>query len=340
MLTSPFTELVGYLASRYPVLGRPLELTPLTFEFPVSNSLFQYETSEGRFLVKAMAHPRALYGHLDVVDRLELVGRAALELRDAGLPVEEIIPGHEGRFVQQYKGHLLRLYAFDPGRAFADPDKDCRRAARALRRLHAKGLWCLGDATRKGLARFKKPYSLRTTASELPSLRSFLEKQADSLPAYGDILEQWDAIEWAVERTRACRPLLSDPPCLVHTDFHPRNALFGDERDEATIIDLDSMIIDRRLTCLGFAILRFAFFQRERSQAALRSAIAIFAAEDRSNSAFIDDLVDSMIQLELEKTLRILYRVKTTGHYTGFIANICPLHLANIRMLRTGLSCE
>ena len=62
MLTPPFTSLMNYLAVRYASLGSPLKLAPLTFEFRVSNNLFEYSTTGGRFLLKVMAHPQALYG--------------------------------------------------------------------------------------------------------------------------------------------------------------------------------------------------------------------------------------------------------------------------------------
>ena len=339
MLTPPFTALIKHLASRYALLGRPLKLAPLTFEFQVSNNLFEYSTTCGRFLLKVMAHPQALYGHQDVGERLEVVGQALFELHQGGLPVEEIIRGDEDRFVHRYQGHLLRLYAFDSGRTYADPDLDIRRSSRSLHRLHTEGLGCLSEATRKGMTRFEKAYPIRSTASELPTLHRFLKDQAGLRRAYAQILEQWDTIERAVERTLSHRPVSPDVECLVHTDFHPRNALFGQDPDQATMIDLDNMIIDRRLPCLAFSILRFAFLERERTLDALQESIAIFAADDHRKPGFLDDLHHAMIYIEIEKVVRILHRVRTTGQYTGFIDNICPLHLANIKFLSASVVC-
>ena len=65
MLTPPFTALLRHLAAGYASLGRPVKLAPLTFEFQVSNNLFEYSTTGGRFLLKVMAHPQALYGQQD-----------------------------------------------------------------------------------------------------------------------------------------------------------------------------------------------------------------------------------------------------------------------------------
>jgi hypothetical protein len=42
-----------------------------------------------------------------------------------------------------------------------------------------------------------------------------------------------------------------------------------------------------------------------------------------------------MISLEIEKVLRILHRVMTTGEYAGFLDNIVPVHLSNLTLLRT-----
>lgn len=339
MLTPPFTALIKHLAASYASLGRPVKLAPLTFEFQVSNNLFEYSATGGRFLLKVMAHPQALYGQQGVAERLEVVGQAVFELHRAGLPVEEIVRGDDGCFVHRYQGHLLRLYVFNNGRAYADPELDPRRSASSLRRLHAEGLACLSEETRKRMSGFHKAYPLRTTASEVPTLQGFLKDQAPARQAYARILDQWDIVEWAVERTLSDRPSLPPNECLVHTDFHPRNALFNHDRDQATMIDLDNMIIDRRLPCLGFSIVRFAFLQRERSPEVLRKAIAVFAGAEHQKPEFLHDLHHAMVGIEIEKVLRILHRVRTTGEYTCFIDNICPLHLANIKFLKASGVC-
>lgn len=339
MLTPPFTALLKHLAAGYASLGRPVKLAPLTFEFQVSNNLFEYSTTGGRFLLKVMAHPQALYGQQDVAERLEVVGQAVFELHRAGLPVEEIVRGDDGCFVHRYQGHILRLYVFNNGRTYADPESDPRRSASSLRRLHTEGLACLSEETRTRMRGFNKAYPLRTTADEVPTLYKFLKDQAPVRQAYARILEQWDTVEWAVKRTLSDRPVSSLDECLVHTDFHPRNALFNHDRDQATMIDLDNMIIDQRLPCLGFSILRFAFLQRERSPEVLREAIAVFAGAEHQKPEFLDDLHHAMVGVEIEKVLRILHRVRTTGEYTGFIDNICPLHLANIKFLNASVVC-
>ncbi len=177
MRTPYMTELIEYLALRYSSLGRPLDLAPLTHDFQVSNTLFEYSTIGGRFVVKVVVHPEALYGNHIVVDRLEAVGRATFELRRAGLPVEEIVASDDGRFVQPCNGQLLRVFAFNPGRAYTDCPSDRLRSARALRSLHTEGLACLSDGTRRGLARIEKAYPLHITAGRLPALHTFLQEQ-------------------------------------------------------------------------------------------------------------------------------------------------------------------
>jgi Ser/Thr protein kinase RdoA (MazF antagonist) len=327
-------ELLEHLALEYPELGRPQDLAPLSYDFRVSNSLFLYRTTGGRFLLKAMLYPQALYGQPDVAERLESVGYALRELHAAGLPVEELIPGREGRCVHQYGDRLLRVYAFDPGRPFLDPEADARRAARSLRRLHRDGLRCLSEATRHRLARYERPYSLGSTSGQAPVLRAFVEEQSAGSQTFAAILAQWGMIEWALGRTVAHRRLTVEADCVVHTDFHPRNALFTDGKDEAMMVDCDNMMIDRRLNCLGFAILRFAFFEGQRTVETFRNTLALFALEDGRDPAFIGDLLHAMVSLELEKVLRILHRVMTTGQYAGFVDNIVPLHLANLQFLR------
>jgi hypothetical protein len=339
MLTPPFSDLLKYMALRYASLGRPLKLAPMSFEFRVSNNLFEYSTTGGRFLLKVMAHPQALYGHQDVTERLEIVGQALLELHRAGLPVEEIMRGEEKRFVHRYQGHVLRLYRFNSGRGFADPNQDTRRSARSLAKLHTEGLSFLSEETRKNLARFDRAYPIRTTVTELPTLFAHLKEQAGTRGAYAQILAQWGVIEGAVERVLNYRPVLPDNRCLVHTDFHPRNVLFDQERDQAVMMDCDNMMIDRRLPCLAFSILRFAFFQSDRTTEALQETINLFTTGEERKLGFLDDLHHAMMCLEIEKVLRILHRVRTTGQYAGFIDNVCPIHLANIRFLNASVVC-
>lgn len=328
-------ELLEQVARAHPELGRPRELALLTYGFRVSNSLFLYRTTEGRFLLKAMVHPQALYGEADVVERLECVAQAVTELHAAGLPVEKIIRGQDGRYVHPYQDHLLRLYAFDPGRPFADPDADTVRSARSLRRLHQDGLRSLSEATRHRLARYERPYALGSTPGQAPVLRAFVEEQSAASQTFAEILAQWWVIEWALGRAMPHRRLTAEADCVVHTDFHPRNALFTDGKDEAVMVDCDNMMIDRRLNCLGFAILRFAFFHGQRTAEAFRNTLALFALGDGRDPAFVGDLLHAMVSLELEKVLRILHRVMTTGQYAGFVDNITPVHLANLQFLRS-----
>jgi hypothetical protein len=100
------------------------------------------------------------------------------------------------------------------------------------------------------------------------------------------------------------------------------------------------MLIDRRMPCLGFTILRFAFHHRPRSPERLREVIALFAEEESSDQGFIAMLIDAMVFVEVEKILRILHRVRTTGQYVGFLNNICPVHVANLTLLRNGFLHE
>ena len=339
MLTPPFSGLMKYLALRYTSLGRPLKLAPMSFEFRVSNNLFEYSTTGGRFLLKVMAHPQAFYGHLDVTERLEVVGQALCELNRAGLPVETIMRGEEDRFVHRYQGHVLRMYRFNNGRMLGDWKQDTSRTARSLATLHEEGLPALTEETRKNLARFDRAYPIRIMASELPTLFAHVKEQAGTQGIYAQILEQWGVIEAAVERVLNYHQALPDPDCLVHTDLHPCNVLFDQERDQAIMMDCDNMMIGRRLPCLAFSILRFAFFQSVRTPEALQEAIHLFTTEEDRQAGFLDDLHHAMICVEIEKVVRILHRVRTTGQYAGFVDNICPLHLANIRFLSESVVC-
>jgi len=340
MVKTASSELIEQVAFLYPDLGRPCELTPIHHEFRVSNSSFLYRTNSGRFLLKSMAAPEALYGHSDVAERLEWVGKAVLELRAGGLSVEEIIPSRGGRVVHRYRDHLLRLYVFDSGRPFIDRKFDVLRGARSLRRLHRDGLSCLSEATRQAVASLETAYPLRVTAGKVQDLQTFVQERAGTSPVMSDILAEWNLIQWAVDRALAYRPFTVEAGCVVHTDFHPRNALFSDDEDEAIMVDFDNMKIGSRLNCLSFSILRFAFVADERTPEYFQDALRSFTVQDCEDPAFMVDLAHAMLTLEIEKVLRILHRVMTTGHYAGFIENISPVHLANLKFLRASFNFE
>ncbi len=338
MLSPPFTGLVRFLSSRYGTLGRPIKLAPMTFDFRVSNNLFEYVTTGGRFLLKVMAHPQALFGEMDVRDRLELVGRALFELAGSGMPVEHIVAGDDRHFVYSYQSHLLRLYRFFAGRGYECPASDMPASAQVLRALHRDGLSRLDAATRADCVRLGKMYPLSTTAPELPDLHAFVREHAPSRKIYAAILEQWETVESTVRRVMDHRTGWEDAVCLLHTDCHPRNVLFAEKSGAAMMIDLDHMFVGPSLQCLAFSVMRFAFYEG-RSPEALQQAIATFAPDHYRDQQFIDELLHAMLYVEVEKILRILARIRTTGQYAGFVENIPAIHLPNIKLLTGSVVC-
>jgi hypothetical protein len=329
MATDPGSdELRPLLSDHFGHLGRARSIVPLALDFKVSNRLFVYETDQGRFVIKRMISADALYGHTGSAERLEVVAQATRALRAAGLPVEAIVAGGDGRCVQRLGDELVRVYCFEDGHAFTGLPDQIRASAHALRRLHQEGLATLPAEIAAQLRRFAPAYPLSGTAQELPELHERI-RQAASEPVFAGILEQWEIIDRSVQVALAHTPQRPIAATTVHTDAHPRNTI---QREGAAIlIDLDNLIIDRPFKCLGFSILRFGFFGRARTRAALTASIAHWCTpEQREDRSFMDDLAHGMLRLEAEKVVRILLRYFRTGTYADFVANVGPVHLANL----------
>jgi Ser/Thr protein kinase RdoA (MazF antagonist) len=325
-----------WMAERYANLGTIERCTPLTFDFKVSNRLYEVITSQGRFIAKRMVSSDALYGQDDSARRLEAVARVVTRLRSEGLPVERIMPTVDGSYVARRGAETVRVFEFEAARAYSGSAADVARSAKSLRRLHREGIALLDDTLASEIGQAKSPYPLEQTHMHLGELRAFLADDTEHRAAFAPILEQWSTVEWAVREAVGYVPRTPSGLAVVHADFHPRNVLYRDDRDEATMLDLDNLIIDRPFKCLGFSILRFAYFgQRDRDPAVLEAALPMWvSAAELRDPAFVGDLAHAMLSLEAEKIVRILYRYRTTGSYFQFVENIIPIHLPNLVAVR------
>ena len=290
----------------------------MSFDFKVSNQIWRYDTDLGSFIVKWMQAPDALYGHQDAASRLELVGQVVAALRQAGLPVEEILPRADGAFIARDEGGLTRVFRLEQ-----TGPADAALAVRSLRELHRNGLAATPAALRAQLEGHTTFYPLATIAHELPAVRQFAERENLS-----DILADWELVEWAVASSIAYRHRSQPRKAIVHTDAHPNNVLFSNGR--AILIDCDNVVIDYPFQCLGFTILRFYLSAADRSSRRLAAATQ---AHGDGDPAFIADLVHGMLSLETAKSVRILFRVMRTGTYANFVDNVSRLHIANLNAI-------
>ncbi|MFO0680456.1 MAG: phosphotransferase [Sandaracinus sp.] len=291
---------------------------------PVSNELWRARAGEVELVVKRIVRPAALYGGADAVERLALVGRATLALASAGLPVEKLLPTDAGEpLFEEADGAVVRVYRLEPGEVGREDDGAIALAARGLERIHVEGAAVLASADRTALAALPTPFPLAETSLIADELRTHAARRG-----WHEIVAAWPTVEAALA---AWVPARGGPSGLLHNDAHPRNLLVSET--QAVWIDLDNCTWGSVSRCTAFAVLRFAFSSPSaaREPARLRHVTEAWLAQAPSVGARA--LRAAMIEIELEKTLRILERSRQTGAYEHFVPNLTRIHVPNLALL-------
>ena len=312
------------LARHYPFCGRVSSLT--RSRAAASNEHFVARAARGTFFIKQVRDADALYGRGGIA-RLETVSRAVAALGDAGLPVERLVPTASGAPLVSSSRSVLRVYRFIEGRPYGGSAAELRGAASALGRLHAEGARSLSPALRRRIEALESPYPLCETAADLDGLERWLHGR----PAYAALRRAFPLV-----RETAVWPatLKSAPLVLAHNDFHPGNILYG-PGGAPVLIDLDSLSLAPARKCAALAVLRFAVRRpSDRRPRVLRKTLAAWGPAYRAAGgvALGTELYAWMACVELEKTLRIVARVRETGSYRSFLKNIPARHLPNLAL--------
>ena len=308
-------------APHYPALGRLLEFEAMALDSRVSNQHFRLTTERGQFILKQVLRPDALFERAGI-ERLAVVSRVIRALGEQRLRVERIVPAADGALCLSHGPSIFRLYEWVEGRAFDRSDRDLSAAARALRAFHERGLPALDSALVLALSGFSTPYPLAETATRVDQIFAFLRNEPT--PELLAIAEHEALLREEIE-IGLCADKENVPDQLVHLDFHPDNVIFVSGQ-EPVIIDLDNILIGDPRKCLAFSVMRFA------PKGELLRSLAVWKSSYGIESS--RQLFDFMTQIEVEKILRIVYRVIATGAYRNFLPNILSRHVPNLIEIR------
>lgn len=310
------------LRPNYASVGQILDFQPAPVDSRVSNQHFRVRAESGSYILKQLANPDTLFESAGR-ERLQVVSRAVRALARSGLRVEHIVATDRGDLCVTHGSSVFRLYQLIPGRAFDGSDSDRISAARALRAFHDCALEALEPELVAELSRFSTAYPLPETRPHFDEIMSFVRAHGDrdvcAIAAHESLIREEIALVGRVDTE-------SPPQRLLHLDFHPHNAIFETGRETA-IIDLDNMLLGPPFKCLAFSIARFA------QPDGLAESLELW----QEHYGFDDPrrVLDFMAYLEVEKVLRILYRVMRTGTYQHFLPNIAVRHVPSLLAVRS-----
>ncbi len=294
-------------------------------EAPASNQHYEARTASGRFFVKVVADPDALYGG-EGFQRLAIVSRAVHELGAAGLPIEAIVAADRGDFVVRAGQAAVRVFHWLNSRPFVGGKDDLMAIASVLGRFHSRGLGALTPETTADLISIaRSAYDLEPTRDQIGEIQEFV--QAKISVKMGVSL---------FEAKAATHELPVNPGALVHNDAHPGNVMFGQD-GAVTLIDFDSLNVGPVAKCAAFSILRCSIrMPADRNPISLSTATAEWLQHYSKESSL--DLSPSilwrwMLFLELEKIVRIARRAMVSEKYEHFLGNISERHFPNLQFL-------
>lgn len=207
----------------------------------------------GKFLLKRRAANRAR------PQRVRFTHAVQSHVAQAGFPIARLVPTRDGRrTIVQQREHVYELFEFVPGQTFARTAPQSRDAGATLARFHAatatfhhpEGLPIpRGDYHDNPIVRT----GLLSIGSTLSSHDSFSGDEAELAGLVQFLLECYDSAAQAVNSYRS----LSKETRVIHSDWHPGNLLFRDDKVVA-VIDYDSVRFARPIIDVANGSLQFS----------------------------------------------------------------------------------
>jgi len=207
----------------------------------------------GKYLLKRRAAGRAR------PERVRFTHAVQHHLAFTGFPIARIQATSDGRrTIVQQREHIYELFEFVPGQTFARTVPQSQDAGATLARFHeAVETFQHPD----GLPRPRGDYhdnalvrtGLLSIGSTLSSHDSFSGDEAELAGLVQFLLERYDNAAQAVKSYRA----LSQEERVIHSDWHPGNLLFRDDRVVA-VIDFDSVRFARPIVDIANGALQFS----------------------------------------------------------------------------------
>jgi homoserine kinase type II len=214
-------------------------------------------TEGGKYLLKRRPAERAR------LDRVRFAHRVQDHLIQAGFPLARLIRTrlHQATLLQ-LRDQIYELFEFRPGHAFAQKPEEARDAGVVLARFHeATGSFDPPASLTKPRGDYHDAAAVRTGMAAIGSALSM----HDSFT--GDELELTQLVEFLLSAyNRAAdsvnrQDLSSIAEQVIHSDWHPGNLLFRENRVFA-VVDYDSMRYARRIIDVANGALQFSMIAK------------------------------------------------------------------------------
>lgn len=211
-------------------------------------------SEKGKFLLKRRTVDRAS------PDRVRFIHKVQEHLASIGFPVPKVISTcNDVGSVLQIRDHVYEMFEFVAGQAFRRSPDEAYDSGRTLARLHLATSPFAGKHHGWPIPKtdFHDSQSVRTglssIGSSLSSHDSFAGDDAGLATLVQNLLEQYDratedvnAGGWAALSLR-----------MIHSDWHPGNLLFRNDKVVA-VIDYDTLRMSRRVLDVANGALQFS----------------------------------------------------------------------------------
>ena len=207
----------------------------------------------GKFLLKRRSFERA---H---PERVAFTHRVQKHLIAAGFPIPRLVPTSDtGRDLLQIRDYVYELFEFIPGHAYGQTNPEAQDAGVVLARFHQ----CTED--------FEVPANLPTPRGHYhnaPGVRTGLHAIGSTLSSHDSFSGDEAELASLVQHLLSAYDAAAEPvnhggfselgEGVIHSDWHPGNLLFRDQRVVA-VIDHDTLRLARRILDVANGALQFS----------------------------------------------------------------------------------
>ncbi len=207
----------------------------------------------GKFLLKRRPLDRAQ------PDRIRFTHHVQKHLARAEFPVPRLIPTRgRGLDILQIRDHMYELFEFVPGHPYGRTKMEAQEAGCLLARFHKATEDVTVDATMPAPhGDYHDAPGVRTglcsIGSTLSSHDSFTGDEAELATLVQTLLAAYDRSAESVNGAG----LLAQPERVIHSDWHPGNLLFRNQKVVA-VIDYDAVRFSRRVVDVANGALQFS----------------------------------------------------------------------------------
>ena len=207
----------------------------------------------GKFLLKRRTVSSAR------LDRVRFVHRVQAHLIAAGFPVAKLVPSRNtGQTLVQIRNHIYELFEFVAGQSYQYSTAETHDAGVMLARFHqATGSFAASPTLPTPRGDYHDAAGVRTglcaIGSTLSSHDSFSGDEAELATLIQFLLGQYDRAADAVNAAG----LATRPERIVHSDWHPGNLLFRNQKVVA-VVDYDSVSYSRLVVDVANGALQFS----------------------------------------------------------------------------------